>query len=186
MHEFSPISALALCGTPLFASPENPGNIMNTSDAAPPPAGNSRWSDARGLALIALGYAFTLKLALFLPDAAGVLAAVWPPGGVALAALLLKPRRQQYGILATIFVAGNVVNLLSGRPAFASVGFMVANVLESWGCAWLFARWFGTRRLTFARIDEVLALAVGAIAVNSVTVKWPPSVGQVGREIKLW
>ncbi len=169
----------AACSIPVLVFPVRPTHrfisltlsMMSTTDAEsrPAPAENSRWVDARRLMLIAFGYAITLKLALFLPDAAGILAAVWPPGGVALAALLLSPRRQRRAILATIFVTGNVVNLLSGRPALASVGFMVANMFESWGGAWLFARWCGERRVTFARANEVTALAACVLLVNSVS-----------------
>ena len=170
---------LGACSIPALVFPVLPNHrfmrqplrMTSTTDSEslPAPAENSRWADARRLALIAFGYAITLKLALFLPNVEGILAAVWPPGGVALAALLLSPRRQRRAILATIFVTGNVVNLLSGRPALASVGFMVANVLESWGGAWLFARWCGERRVTFARLAEVAALAACALLVNSVS-----------------
>ena len=144
---------------------------MNTEDSASPPVPdeNSRGADVCRLVAVALGYAFTLKLALFLPEAKGVLAAVWPPGGVGLAALLLSPPRLRWAILVTIFVVGNAVNLLSGRPGLASIGFMVANVLESWGCLWLMTRWCGANRVTFARIGEVQALVVCATAVNGVT-----------------
>jgi len=144
---------------------------MRISDNAslPTAARYTRPADARLLLLIALAYAFSLKLALFFPDAKGILAAVWPPGGIALAVLLLAPRRLWRAILAVIFVTGVGVNLLSGRPVFASVGFMVADVLESWGCAWLM-RWIcGEGRVTFARVREVLTLGVCATAVNSVT-----------------
>lgn len=115
-----------------------------------------------------MGYAFTLKLALFLPDAEGILAAVWPPGGLALAALLLNRPQLRLAILITIFATGNAVNLLSGRPALASVVFMVANVLESWACVSLITRWCG-QRVAFARTGEVKALVVCATVVNGVT-----------------
>ena len=120
------------------------------------------------LAVIALGYAFTLKFALLFPDAANILGAIWPPGGVALAALLLSPRPQRRAILATIFVTGNVMNLLSGRPALASLGFMVANVLESWGGAVVFEWLSKGRRVTFSRLSDVAALIVSVLGVNSV------------------
>ena len=137
--------------------------------ATPDETDNSRPASVRSFLLIALVYAFTLKLALFFPDMEGVLAAVWPPSGVALAILLLTPRRQWRAILAVIFITGCVVNLMSGRLPFASVGFMVADVLEPWGCAWLMTRYCEGRRITFARVDEVMALSVCATLVNSVT-----------------
>ncbi len=142
---------------------------MSTTTPASPAAAESRFVAARRLALVALAYAFTLKLALFFPDAQGILAAVWPPGGVALAALLLNPPRRWRSILVVVFLTGNVVNLLSGRPGLASVGFMLANVLESWGCAWVMTRFAAGRQVTFTRIGEVMALGLCAVVVNGVT-----------------
>ena len=129
---------------------------------------SSRWTDARRLALIALGYAFSVKLALIFPDAESVLASVWPPSGLALAALLLSPRRQRWPILTTIFFTGMVVDLASGRDALASLGFMVADVLEPLACAWLLNQWCGNT-ITFTRIREVLTLFFCATALNGLT-----------------
>ena len=89
-------------------------------------------------------------------------------GGVGLAALLLNPYRLWPAILATLFVAGTAVDLLSGRPFHASVGFMIASVVESAACAWLVSR-YSRRDMRFARVREVLLLIVGAIFVNACT-----------------
>lgn len=89
--------------------------------------------------MIAVAYAFATKLGLFFPDVTGIVAAVLPPGGFALAALLLFPRQQRWVTLVTIFITGYLVNLHSGMPAVASVGFIVANVLESCGGASVFS-----------------------------------------------
>lgn len=142
---------------------------MSDNSSLPATSDHTRPANVQYLLLITLAYAFSLKIALFFPDAKGILAAVWPPGGVALAVLLLAPRRQWRTILAVIFVTGIGVNLLSGRPVIASVGFMVADVLESWGCAWLMQWVCRGDRVTFARVREVLALGVCATAVNSAT-----------------
>ena len=58
---------------------------MNTKPN-PQPADRSLSANAWRLGLIALAYALTLKLTLFLPDAKGVITGLWPPGGGALAA----------------------------------------------------------------------------------------------------
>ena len=141
---------------------------MNTKPN-PQPADRSLSANAWRLGLIALAYALTLKLTLFLPDAKGVITGLWPPGGVALAALLLNPPRRWAAILAVIFVTGLGVDLVSGRPGLACVGFMLANGLESWGCAWVLTRICGGRRVNFESVVSVLALGVGAIFVNGLT-----------------
>ncbi len=122
------------------------------------------------LRLLAIGAAYFLanKAALFFPDAESVLTAVWPAAGIGLAALLLSPRRLWPGIALAIFLAGNLANLVSGRPLVNSLGFMAANVLESLGSAWLMTRLCGGG-VRFARTREVLALLLAALGVNAAT-----------------
>ena len=48
--------------------------------------------DKISLTIVGLAYFFAYQLALLVPDSAGVLAAIWPAGGIGLAALLLNPR----------------------------------------------------------------------------------------------
>ena len=94
--------------------------------------------------------------------------AVWPAGGIGLAALLLSRRRLWPVILAALFFAGLSADLLGGRPVFASLGFMTANVAESLGCAWLVSSLCGGN-VQFVRVREILALSVAAAAVNAGT-----------------
>ncbi len=155
---------------------------MSTRGSAPPPlapSNHSRWRDAGRLALIALGYVVSVKLALFFPNAETMLTLIWPPSGVALAALLLNPRRRWRSILAVIFIVGFVVDLLSGRAALKSAGFNFVDVLEPLACGWLFARWCGEERVTFVRIREVVALTVSATAVNGVSALVGASVARL-------
>jgi integral membrane sensor domain MASE1 len=85
---------------------------------------------------------------------------------VALAALLLSPRRQWPAIVAAIFVAGNAAHLISGRPFGLSLGYLTANVVESFCCAWMISRWCGPE-VRFGRVREVLALIAAAVFVNA-------------------
>ncbi len=144
---------------------------MNPPDASPliPPGENSRGADVRRLALIALAYLLAFKLSLLFPDAQSVLAAVWPPSGVALAALLLSPRRQRGAILAVIFATGYAVNFLNGRSLGVSAMFAVADAVEPWACVWLITRLCRAKRVTFSWLREVLALALCAFVANGVT-----------------
>ena len=117
-------------------------------------------------AVFGLAYFLAHEIAFLFPDANKVLMAVWPAGGIGLAALLLNPRRQWGVLLAVLFVAGNLANLTVGRPMLASVGFMTANVLESLGCAWLITQWCGGQ-VCFDRVRDVVALMLGATLVNA-------------------
>lgn len=117
---------------------------------------------------VAVAYFLANKLALFFPDAEAILAAVWPAGGIALAALLRLPRRLWPAMLAVVFAAGNAANLLSGRPLANSVGFMAANVLESALCAWCIEGICGPAP-RFSRVREIVALLVAASVVNATS-----------------
>jgi PAS domain S-box-containing protein len=124
--------------------------------------------DAARIVLIAFAYFGAHEVSFLFPDPPGVLAAVWPPAGIGLAALLLSPRRLWPWIIPALFVAGNSANLLSGRPPFNSIGFMTANVLESLACAWLISRWSG-EDVRFVRVKDVTALLVAGTLVNACT-----------------
>ena len=94
--------------------------------------------------------------------------AIWPAAGVGLAALLLSPRRLWLPILVALFVAGYSADLLAGRSPVSSVGFVIANLLESLSCAWCMTRWCG-ERIRFVRIKEISALVFAAMGLNALT-----------------
>lgn len=120
------------------------------------------------LVVVGLAYFLAHQLAFLFPDSAGMLVAVWPAGGIGLAALLLNPRPLWPTLLCMMFAAGVTANLLSGRPGLASGGFMIANVLESAASAWLITRWCGPN-ISFRHVNQIVALIVAAIIVNAAT-----------------
>lgn len=107
-------------------------------------------------------------ISFLFPEAERVLMAVWPAGGIGLAALLLSSRRQWPANLVVLFLAGHLANLMAGRPALASLGFMTATVLESLTCALVLQRWCG-ERLEFTRVREIIALLGAATLANAGT-----------------
>lgn len=113
-------------------------------------------------------YFIAFQIAYLFPDAQNILLAIWPASGIGLAALLLSPRRLWFVILASFFIVGNISNLMIDRPLFNSIGFMIANVIESYACAWVIVRWCG-EDIRFNTVKEISALIFGAIVVNAVT-----------------
>src|ERR1022692_3148113 len=97
--------------------------------------------DALWIAFLALAYFLAHEVAHRFPDAQKVVAAIWPAGGIGLAALLLTPRRRWPVVLAILFLAGMLAYLLSGRSLVAGIRFVTANVTESLAGAWLISRW---------------------------------------------
>src|ERR1017187_10185483 len=124
--------------------------------------------DALWIAFLALAYFLAHEAALLFPGAQKVVAAVWPAGGIGLAALLLSPRRRWPIIVPILFLAGISADLWSGRSLLASVGFVTASVTQSLACAWLISRWCGDA-VQFYRVKEVLALIACATGVNACT-----------------
>ncbi len=120
------------------------------------------------VACIGVAYFLAHQIAFLFPDAETALMAVWPAGGIGLAALLLSPRRLWPVIAAVLFLAGYAADFLAGRPFTGSMGFMTANIAESLGCAWLIRSFCG-EEITFGRVREVVALLCGAVFVNAAT-----------------
>jgi diguanylate cyclase (GGDEF)-like protein len=93
------------------------------------------WPTATGLA-----YYAAAVTALALTKGQDGIATVWPSSGVLVAALLLC-RREAWPIqLIAAAVASLVANLGLGNSVGASLGFTLANVAESFICAWLLMR----------------------------------------------
>lgn len=124
--------------------------------------------DKISLTIVGLAYFFAYQLALLVPDSAGVLAAIWPAGGIGLAALLLNPRSLWPALLGVMFTVGLGANFLAGRPFLAGLGFMLASLAETGLSAWLLTRLCGPR-VTFGRVNEILALILMAMVVNADT-----------------
>ena len=84
-------------------------------------------SSLTGAAAVALLYACFAKVVLVLFATNGVVSLVWPPSGVALAALLLGGGR----LVPGVFVGALTANLWAGNPLSVSVAISVGNTLEA-------------------------------------------------------
>jgi PAS domain S-box-containing protein len=115
-----------------------------------------------------LAYFAAQVLAFQFPESFGLVAAIWPAAGVALASLLLTPRRLWPALLGCLFLAGLAANLTTPRTFIVSAGFMSANICETAVSAWLITQLCGDR-IRFDRIREVAALAASASIINAVT-----------------
>ncbi len=137
------------------------------------------------LIVIGLAYYFSNKISFLFPDDAGSLMAIWPAGGIGLAALLLTPKREWPVISLVLFFSGTTASLFEGRPVIAAIGYMVANVLESLICAHLILHWCKTS-ITFARVKEILALLLAATAGNACTAFVGAAVAAITSHSAFW
>ena len=94
------------------------------------------WSDLAGQAALALSYAVITKIVLDFYSANGVVSIVWPPSGLALAALILGGRKYWPGV----FVGAFAGNLMAGNPLAVSFFIAVGNTLEALAALGLLTR----------------------------------------------
>jgi len=97
-------------------------------------------------------------------DAVGGFATlVWPPSGLALAALLIFGPRLWPGVLAGAFVA----NLLTGAPVLVALGIGVGNTLEAVLAVYALRRIPGFE-LSLERVVDVVGLILLAAALSTM------------------
>ena len=112
---------------------------------------------------VAALYILAALAGLRLDAVSGFASLVWPPTGIALAAVLLAGRR----IWPGIFVGALVANLLTGAPSVAAAGIATGNTLEAIVGAYALSRVPGFR-LSLDGLREVLALIVLAAGVSTM------------------
>src|SRR5688500_2745142 len=86
-----------------------------------------------GLAVV---YFVAARLGLAFNAVSGFATLVWPPTGIALAAVLLLG----YRVWPGIFLGANLANVVSGAPLLVGVGIGAGNALEALAAAYLLRR----------------------------------------------
>jgi PAS domain S-box-containing protein len=109
-------------------------------------------------------YLVAARAGLVLDAVAGFAALVWPPSGIALAALLTRGYRLWPGVFLGAFFA----NVLTGAPLLVAFGIGAGNTLEALLGAYALGRIPGFRN-SIDRLRDVLGLIVLA-AASSTTV----------------
>ena len=111
--------------------------------------------------VLALVYFASAKLGLELAFASPSVTAIWPPTGIALAALVLGGRGLWPGVLLGAFLA----NVTTDVPVYTAAGIAVGNTLEAVVGASLLDR-VGFRP-TLVRLRDIFALVVLAAVVST-------------------
>src|SRR5437762_6745224 len=117
------------------------------------------WAGILGTALI---YFAAAKLGFVFAFVAKQVTVVWPPTGIALAALLVLGPRAWPGITLGAFLA----NATTDEPLWTAGGIAVGNTLEAVVGAWLLHR-LGFRA-TLELVRDVLALILGAALASTM------------------
>jgi integral membrane sensor domain MASE1 len=113
--------------------------------------------------VLAVLYVIAAKLGLSLAFTVKQITTVWPPTGLALAALVLYGYRLAPGVFVGAFVA----NLLTSEPAGVALGIAIGNTLEAVIGAWLLRRVVGLRP-SLNRVKDVVGVVVLAALVSTM------------------
>src|SRR5881398_800394 len=95
------------------------------------------------IGLLAIAYFIAGKLGLMLASLHASASPVWPPAGIALAAMLLFG----YRVWPAIFVGAFLVNLTTAGNVATSFAIATGNTLEALAAAWLVNRFAGGRNV---------------------------------------
>jgi signal transduction histidine kinase len=115
------------------------------------------------LALLAVVYFVTASIGLSLDAVSGFAALVWPPTGIALAAMLILGQRYW----PAIAVAAFLVNAVTGAPPLVALGMAFGNTLEALLGAHLLKRIKGFQN-SLERVNDVLGLVFFAAFLSTV------------------
>jgi integral membrane sensor domain MASE1/anti-sigma regulatory factor (Ser/Thr protein kinase) len=128
------------------------------------PTRSGRLAASGWVLVLALAYFASAKLGLKLAFANESVTAIWPPTGIALAALVLWGRSLWPGVLLGAFLA----NVTTDVPVYTATGIAVGNTLEAVIGAWLLDR-VGFRP-TLERLRDIFALLLlGAVVSTAVS-----------------
>jgi serine phosphatase RsbU (regulator of sigma subunit)/integral membrane sensor domain MASE1/anti-sigma regulatory factor (Ser/Thr protein kinase) len=111
---------------------------------------------------VAAAYYGSAKLGLSLAFESGSVTAIWPPTGIALAALLLWGLRVWPGVALGALLA----NAWTGVPLYAVLGITAGNTFEALAGAYLLRR-FADFRPSLERVRDVIALVALAGALST-------------------
>jgi len=123
-----------------------------------------RFSTLPAIGVLTLIYFIAGKLGLKLAFLHASASPVWPPAGIALAALLLLG----YRVWPAIFVGAFLVNATTAGNIATSLGIAAGNTLEAVCGAWLVNRFAGGTRV-FDRAQDVLKFAFSAMLSTLVS-----------------
>jgi signal transduction histidine kinase len=125
------------------------------------------WQPFARLAVSAIAYALSIKLGGLLVFPPENVSAMWPPSGVALAALLLTRYREWPALLGACFVAGGVAIHPGWSLSLGVAGIAGGNLLEALVGALLLRRLVHFRP-SLERVRDVLGLVGLATGVSTL------------------
>lgn len=121
----------------------------------------ARW--ALQIVVVATAYTATGKLGLHFAFATRSVTAIWPPTGIALAALVLGG----YRLWPAVALGALLTNVNTGVPAVTVFGIVVGNTLEALAGAFLLRR-IGDFDPGLERVRDVMSLVVFGAVISTI------------------
>ena len=148
----------------------------SSRNAREPPRAHPLGSDAVRLILVGFAYFALAYLGLRLASINPSATPIWPPTGLAIAAILLWGPR----IAPAIFVAAFLINQLTAGSIFTSLAIACGNTLEAVIAGYLVRHWaqgeqvFDTPLgiMKFTLISLAATLVSATIGVSSLAARW--------------
>jgi PAS domain S-box-containing protein len=106
------------------------------------------------IASVALLCFLAARLSLLLAFEPEGIAAIWPPEGVFLSAILLTRRTLRFYLVGTLCLTDFTAELLSGTPIFVSAIYALTLTGDAVLSSWLLLRFVG-RQIAFTKVREV-------------------------------
>jgi len=123
----------------------------------------NRFRYALAVAALAAVYVVAARAGLMMDAVAGFATLVWPPSGLALAALLIFGT----GLWPGVFIGAFLANLITGAPAPVALGIGAGNTLEAVLAVYALRRILGFE-LSLERLTDVTGLIVLAAGLSTM------------------
>jgi PAS domain S-box-containing protein len=121
------------------------------------------------IASVALIYFLAARLSLMLLFQPEGIAAIWPPTGIFLSAVLLARRNLRPWLVGTLFVTDLIAEVLAGTPFLVSAVYSLSLAGDAVFGAWLLFRFVG-EPISFQRIRHMAGwLALSVLFSNALT-----------------
>jgi PAS domain S-box-containing protein len=143
--------------------------VTSTSEDHPLfPSRPSLGRSALWIAVIALAYLAAARASLLFTFEPEGIAAIWPPSGIFLAALLLTRRSLRPWLAGVLFAADLVAELLAGTPWVVSLVYALTLTGEAVLSCWLLLRFVGDP-FAFKRVRDVIGwLGLSVLLSNAL------------------
>ena len=126
-------------------------------------SGSSQLKLAGKIFVIAGLYVLAARVGLKLDAIAGFATLVWPPSGIALAAILLGG----YALWPGVFIGALVANILTGAPLLTAAGIGIGNTLEPLLAAYALMRLIDFH-LAIDRVQDAIGLILLSAGISTL------------------